>query len=99
MPRHGTDGANLICFTTGRGSTYGCKPVPSLKLATKSTLYRHMELDMDYDCGGIVDGRLSIAQAGEARARGGVLAGSDDCLKKRFATARRPLYRDGRAQT
>ena len=66
LPRHGTDGADLICFTTGRGSTYGCKPVPSLKLATKSTLYRHMELDMDYDCGGIVDGRLSIAQAGEA---------------------------------
>ncbi|CAJ0893184.1 Galactarate dehydratase (L-threo-forming) [Ralstonia sp. LMG 32965] len=59
-------GANLICFTTGRGSTYGCKPVPSLKLATNSTLYRHMELDMDYDCGGIVDGRLSVAQAGEA---------------------------------
>lgn len=59
-------GANLICFTTGRGSTYGCKPVPSLKLATNSTLYRHMELDMDYDCGGIVDGHLSIAQAGEA---------------------------------
>ncbi len=59
-------GANLICFTTGRGSTYGCKPVPSLKLATNSALFRHMELDMDYDCGGIVDGRLSIAQAGEA---------------------------------
>ncbi|CAJ0819787.1 Galactarate dehydratase (L-threo-forming) [Ralstonia wenshanensis] len=59
-------GANLICFTTGRGSTYGCKPVPSLKLATNSTLYRHMELDMDYDCGGIVDGRFSIAQAGQA---------------------------------
>ncbi|WP_426398660.1 UxaA family hydrolase [Ralstonia sp. R-29] len=59
-------GANLICFTTGRGSTYGCKPVPSLKLATNSTLFRHMELDMDYDCGGIVDGHLSIAQAGEA---------------------------------
>jgi len=59
-------GANLICFTTGRGSTYGCKPVPSLKLATNSTLFRHMELDMDYDCGGIVDGRLGIADAGEA---------------------------------
>lgn len=59
-------GANLICFTTGRGSTYGCKPVPSLKLATNSTLFRHMELDMDYDCGGIVDGRLGIAEAGEA---------------------------------
>jgi altronate hydrolase len=58
-------GANLICFTTGRGSTYGCKPVRSLKLATNSALFRHMELDMDFDCGGIVDGRLSIAQAGQ----------------------------------
>ncbi len=58
-------GANLICFTTGRGSTYGCKPVPSLKLATNTPLFRHMELDMDYDCGGIVDGRLGIAEAGE----------------------------------
>lgn len=57
-------GANLICFTTGRGSTYGCKPTPSLKLATNSSLYQRMSLDMDFDCGGIVDGRLSIAEAG-----------------------------------
>ncbi|HEY0791078.1 MAG TPA: altronate dehydratase family protein, partial [Chthoniobacterales bacterium] len=38
-------GANLICFTTGRGSVYGCKPAPSLKLATNSALYRRMEDD------------------------------------------------------
>jgi altronate hydrolase len=58
-------GANLICFTTGRGSTYGCKPAPSLKLATNSALFRRMNMDMDFDCGGIIDGGLSIADAGQ----------------------------------
>jgi altronate hydrolase len=58
-------GANLICFTTGRGSTYGCKPVPSLKLATHTALYRRMGLDMDFNAGEIVDGTLSVAEAGE----------------------------------
>ena len=59
-------GANLICFTTGRGSTYGCKPTPSLKLATNTTMFRRMELDMDFNCGGIVDGTQSIDEAGAA---------------------------------
>jgi len=58
-------GANLICFTTGRGSTYGCKPVPSLKLATNTAMYRRMSLDMDFNAGEIVDGTLSVMQAGE----------------------------------
>jgi altronate hydrolase len=58
-------GANLICFTTGRGSTYGCKPTPSLKLASNSALFKRMSMDMDFDCGGIVDGQLSIADAGQ----------------------------------
>ena len=58
-------GANLICFTTGRGSVYGCKPTPSLKLATNSPLFKRMGLDMDYNCGAIIDGTLSVAQAGE----------------------------------
>ena len=49
-------GANLICFTTGRGSVYGCKPAPSLKLATSSRLYRQMADDMDINCGEILDG-------------------------------------------
>jgi altronate hydrolase len=56
-------GANLICFTTGRGSVFGCKPVPSLKLATSSTVYRHMSDDMDLDCGTILDG-ASIEEVG-----------------------------------
>ena len=59
-------GANLICFTTGRGSTYGCKPTPSLKLATNSAMFQRMSLDMDFDCGGIVEGQQTIAEAGQA---------------------------------
>ncbi|OLP53152.1 galactonate dehydratase [Rhizobium rhizosphaerae] len=49
-------GANILCFTTGRGSAYGCKPVPSIKLATNSELYARMTDDMDINCGDIVDG-------------------------------------------
>jgi altronate hydrolase len=56
-------GANVIAFTTGRGSVFGCKPTPSIKLATNSTLYRHMPDDMDLDCGTILDG-ASIAEVG-----------------------------------
>ncbi len=57
-------GANLICFTTGRGSVYGCKPTPSLKLATNSAMYARMADDMDYNCGAIMDGGLSVQDAG-----------------------------------
>jgi altronate hydrolase len=49
-------GANVICFTTGRGSVFGCKPTPSIKLATNSLMYRHMEDDMDINCGVILEG-------------------------------------------
>jgi altronate hydrolase len=49
-------GANVICFTTGRGSCFGFKPVPSLKLATNTEMFQHLEEDMDLDCGGILDG-------------------------------------------
>jgi altronate hydrolase len=49
-------GCNMICFTTGRGSAYGCKPTPSIKLATNSDIYRHMIDDMDINCGDIIDG-------------------------------------------
>jgi altronate hydrolase len=58
-------GANIICFTTGRGSVFGCKPVPSLKLATNTPLFRRMEDDMDIDCGPIADGEASVADMGE----------------------------------
>lgn len=58
-------GANLICFTTGRGSVYGCKPAPSLKLATNTPLYRRMTDDMDINCGTIVDGTETVQACGE----------------------------------
>jgi len=57
-------GANLITFTTGRGSVYGCKPAPSIKLATNTALYERMREDMDINCGPIIDGSVSVAQKG-----------------------------------
>jgi len=57
-------GANVICFTTGRGSVYGNKPVPSLKLATNTEMYRRMEEDMDIDCGRIVSEGRSVEELG-----------------------------------
>ncbi len=57
-------GANLIAFTTGRGSCFGAHPAPSLKLASNSALWRSMEDDMDLDCGKIVEGRISLPEMG-----------------------------------
>jgi len=57
-------GANMICFTTGRGSVFGCKPVPSLKLATNTALYNRMPDDMDIDCGPVADGLASVDEMG-----------------------------------
>ena len=57
-------GANLIAFTTGRGSCFGCRPAPSIKLATNSVVYNRMEEDMDLDCGAILDGSRSIEEMG-----------------------------------
>jgi altronate hydrolase len=59
-------GANLICFTTGRGSVYGCKPSPSIKLATNTGLYERMLEDMDINCGDIIDGTSTVASKGQA---------------------------------
>jgi altronate hydrolase len=58
-------GANLICFTTGRGSAYGCAPSPSIKLATNTALWQRQEDDMDINCGGVVDGAETVQQAGQ----------------------------------
>jgi altronate hydrolase len=58
-------GANLICFTTGRGSAYGCAPSPSLKLSTNTALWRKQQDDIDIDCGLIVDGLASVDEMGE----------------------------------
>ena len=58
-------GANMIVFTTGRGSAYGCAPAPSLKLATNSALWQRQEEDIDLNCGEIVDGNATVAELGE----------------------------------
>jgi altronate hydrolase len=58
-------GANVLCFTTGRGSVFGCKPTPSLKLATNSSLYKRMTDDMDINCGTVVDGEETIQDNGK----------------------------------
>ncbi|MBC7733006.1 MAG: altronate dehydratase [Bacteriovorax sp.] len=58
-------GANLICFTTGRGSAYGCAPSPSLKLSTNTALWIKQEDDIDINCGEVIDGSASIDQMGE----------------------------------
>jgi altronate hydrolase len=56
-------GANILCFTTGRGSAYGCKPTPSIKLATNTPVYERMTDDMDINCGDVLDG-VSIQDKG-----------------------------------
>ena len=49
-------GCNIIAFTTGRGSAFGFKPSPSIKLATNNDTFRRQEEDMDINCGDILDG-------------------------------------------
>jgi altronate hydrolase len=58
-------GATVLCFTTGRGSVFGCRPTPSLKLATNTPLYERMTDDMDINCGVIADGTATVAEMGE----------------------------------
>src|SRR5210317_449696 len=58
-------GANVICFTTGRGSCFGCKPVPSLKLSTNSAMYEKMSEDMDINCGTIAEGKEKVEEVGQ----------------------------------
>jgi altronate hydrolase len=57
-------GANLIVFTTGRGSAYGCAPSPSLKLSTNSELWRKQQEDIDINCGTIADGEATVEEVG-----------------------------------
>ncbi len=57
-------GANIIVFTTGRGSVSGYKPVPCIKLATNSEMYNRMSEDMDINCGDIVSDGISVDEKG-----------------------------------
>jgi altronate hydrolase len=58
-------GGNIICFTTGRGSVYGCKPAPCLKLTTNTPLYEKMSEDMDIDCGVLLSGKTTVQKLGQ----------------------------------
>jgi len=58
-------GANLICFTTGRGSMFGSKPAPTIKLASNSAMYARLQEDMDINCGVVLDGEVDIGQMGQ----------------------------------
>ncbi len=62
-------GANLVCFTTGRGSVFGCKPAPSIKLATNTPMFQRMEDDMDINCGTVLDGEETVQECGAAHLR------------------------------
>jgi len=57
-------GCNIGVFTTGRGSVYGCKPTPSIKVATNTPLFQWMPEDMDINAGTIVDGTETVVQVG-----------------------------------
>lgn len=58
-------GANMLCFTTGRGSVCGFKPVPCLKLASNTPMYSRLSQDMDINCGLVVEGKATIGQTGQ----------------------------------
>jgi len=58
-------GANIICFTTGRGSAYGCAPSPSLKISTNTALWKKQEDDIDINCGNIIDGEATVSEMGQ----------------------------------
>jgi arabinonate dehydratase len=49
-------GAQVVVFTTGRGSCFGCKPAPTIKVATNSPMFNRMRDDMDINAGSILDG-------------------------------------------
>jgi altronate hydrolase len=57
-------GCNLVCFTTGRGSAFGSKPAPTIKLSTNTTMYERMVDDMDINCGDIITGGATIQSKG-----------------------------------
>lgn len=57
-------GANIVCFTTGRGSGFGCAPSPSVKLSTNTALWQRQEEDIDLNCGEILDGNVHVEDMG-----------------------------------
>ena len=74
-------GCNLVCFTTGRGSCYGNKPVPTIKLATNTLMYERMVDDMDINCGTIIDGTETLEGTGERIFQGMLAVASGQTTK------------------
>ncbi len=58
-------GANMVVFTTGRGSVSGYKPVPCIKLSTNTEMYQRLSEDMDINCGDIISGDASVEEKGQ----------------------------------
>lgn len=58
-------GANMIVFTTGRGSCFGSVPAPTMKLATNTPMFERMEEDMDMNCGVVIDGKVTLQEMGQ----------------------------------
>jgi altronate hydrolase len=58
-------GANIVCFTTGRGSCFGSYPSPTVKLASNTPMYERMIGDMDINCGSVIDGTKTLDQMGQ----------------------------------
>ncbi len=85
-------GANILCFTTGRGSAYGCKPTPSIKIATNSQMYERMIDDMDINGGEVLDGLIT------ARKRAGDLRQDPRCRLGREEQIRRTRLRRQRVR-
>lgn len=59
-------GANMIAFTTGRGSCFGSIPAPTMKLASNTPMFTRMVADMDINCGVVIDGDASVQEMGQA---------------------------------
>jgi altronate hydrolase len=57
-------GCNLVAFTTGRGSAFGAKPSPSMKIATNTDMFTRLEEDMDIDAGRILTGGATVESVG-----------------------------------
>jgi altronate hydrolase len=63
--RPGRQWCDVVCFTTGRGSVLGTKPVPSIKIAFNTAMFERLRDDMDLDAGGIAEGHTTIDAIGE----------------------------------
>lgn len=74
-------GANVVCFTTGRGSAFGFKPAPSIKLASNSALFERQNDDMDINCGTVADGTQTLEQTGEEILRRVIVTASGELTK------------------